>query len=427
MESATSVASTIYDDDLERLGQHTIEYCAVCNDVADGYHYGTLSCRGCNAFFRRAVTFNLQFVCRRGGNCVIDKNARCACRACRLKKCKLVGMDHNAVQPKKVPPKESTQRYLSESSYSSDINKSPTIAEAASVGSPESAFTPVSQLFSATDPLCTMLPSSSASVAPPPPQPTCLIVQQVEAYHEQRKRRRVLLCRTLEEMLSPLTEGQLKGPASLADLTNVYNVQMGQLFEWAEKLEEFRQITVPQDKVRLLKAFAMKYFLLDNVCHTVELNVSDRLVLANNTFLLPSEYITLNGNESPAEQRALSLLYGENCARIVDELIKAMLKLEINFGEILALRLIIFWNPGSIGLAPSTLEVVQRASGKAIKELHNWFDAAKLDHVQERLGNLLLLLSPMSQHTQFLCDVVSQVPGFGKMPEWDIFLSDLLR
>ncbi|VDK21077.1 unnamed protein product [Anisakis simplex] len=46
-----------------------------------------MSCRGCNAFFRRAITYGLAFTCRRDGNCRVDKNARCACRACRLKKC----------------------------------------------------------------------------------------------------------------------------------------------------------------------------------------------------------------------------------------------------------------------------------------------------------------------------------------------------
>uniref|UniRef100_A0AC34FCG5 Uncharacterized protein n=1 Tax=Panagrolaimus sp. ES5 TaxID=591445 RepID=A0AC34FCG5_9BILA len=418
-----------YDDDLERLGQQTVEYCAVCNDVADGYHYGVLSCRGCNAFFRRAVTFNLQFVCRRGETCIVDKNARCACRACRLKKCKQVGMDQSAVQPKKVPPKEPTKRYLSESSYSNEImTKSPKIAEAASdngvIGSPESAFTPVSHMLSGIDLYTT--PCSSTTIMGPS-SPACFLGSQVEIYHEQRKRRRVLLCRTLEEMLSPLTETKLKDFATVPDLIQVYNVQMGLMFEWAEKLEDFRSISIAQDKVRLLKTFAMKYFLLDNICHTVEMNVNDRIVFANNTFIQPHCYPPITDNEPIEWQQALGPLYGEHCLRMIEELVRPMLEMGITYGEILALRLIIFFNPGSIGLSQETIDIVQRASEKAIKELHNWFDAAKVEKVQTRLGNVLLLLSPISNHTQFLTDIVSTIPGFGQMPEWDIFLADLLR
>jgi len=339
-------------------------------------------------------------------------------------------MDRAAVQPKKVPIKEGPRRYLSESSYNSDLNKSPTIAEPASNGgiisSPESAFTPVSLLLVNNPPgnseHCNM-PSSSTSAGGVP----CFLAQQVEIYHEQRKRRRLLLCRTLEEMLTPTMESTLKGLTTINDLINVYNVQMGLMFEWAEKLEEFREIQSAQDKVKLLKHFSMKYYLLDNICHTVELNYGDRIILANNTYIQPNNYVPFIGTETLECQQAMNLLYGEHCIRMIDDLVRPMLEMGITYGEVLALRLIVFWNPGSIGLSPGTSQIVHKASEKAIKELHNWFDAAKIEKVQTRLGSVLLLLSPLSNYTQFLTELVNVIPGFGKMPEWDVFLSDLLR
>uniref|UniRef100_A0A1I7YB65 Nuclear receptor domain-containing protein n=1 Tax=Steinernema glaseri TaxID=37863 RepID=A0A1I7YB65_9BILA len=91
--------------------------CRVCSGVANGYHFGAMSCAACNAFFRRSIAEKRKYICRKDGDCEINPNARCFCRACRLKKCFLVGMDAKAVQPhrdvigkklKKRPPNESS-------------------------------------------------------------------------------------------------------------------------------------------------------------------------------------------------------------------------------------------------------------------------------------------------------------------------------
>ncbi|KHN85842.1 Nuclear hormone receptor family member nhr-71 [Toxocara canis] len=71
----------------------------ICGSPSNGYHFGALSCAACNAFFRRSVAESRKYFCRKDGECVIDQNARCFCRACRLKKCLEKGMDPNAVQP----------------------------------------------------------------------------------------------------------------------------------------------------------------------------------------------------------------------------------------------------------------------------------------------------------------------------------------
>uniref|UniRef100_A0A914WGE1 Uncharacterized protein n=1 Tax=Plectus sambesii TaxID=2011161 RepID=A0A914WGE1_9BILA len=73
--------------------------CLVCGDAASGVHYGVDSCNGCRTFFRRCVDKKLHFECRNNSSCPIDKSIRNACRACRLKKCLLVGMDVRCVQP----------------------------------------------------------------------------------------------------------------------------------------------------------------------------------------------------------------------------------------------------------------------------------------------------------------------------------------
>ncbi|KAI4499784.1 hypothetical protein M0802_005040 [Mischocyttarus mexicanus] len=67
--------------------------CKVCDEPAAGFHFGAFTCEGCKSFFGRTYN-NLGSIseCKNGGNCVINKKNRTSCKACRLKKCLMVGM-----------------------------------------------------------------------------------------------------------------------------------------------------------------------------------------------------------------------------------------------------------------------------------------------------------------------------------------------
>jgi hypothetical protein len=157
-------------------------------------------------------------------------------------------------------------------------------------------------------------------------------------------------------------ETRLRGPAVPEDFSSIYRVQMILMFEWAEKLDEFKSISNPHDKARLLRIFSMKYLLLDNIFHTIELNYTDRLVLVNNAYIKQDSPPQLSNIESMNMQKALAMMYGPSSTSILDDVVRPMIDMGITFGmclniqafylndclgEILALRLIIFWNPGS--------------------------------------------------------------------------------
>ncbi|KAI1718786.1 ligand-binding domain of nuclear hormone receptor domain-containing protein [Ditylenchus destructor] len=120
-------------------------------------------------------------------------------------------------------------------------------------------------------------------------------------------------------------------------------------------------------------------------------------------------------------------MYGDYSLKILDDIIRPLVAMNITFGEILALRLIIFWNPGSIGLCQETCNIIQKASERTIQELHIYFDENKMPELKTRLASVLVLLSPLAKHTQHLIDITSQIPNFGVLPEWDSFMNDLLR
>ncbi len=69
------------------------QLCRVCDEPAAGFHFGAFTCEGCKSFFGR--TCNNQSViqeCKNNYRCVINKKNRTACKACRLRKCLMVGM-----------------------------------------------------------------------------------------------------------------------------------------------------------------------------------------------------------------------------------------------------------------------------------------------------------------------------------------------
>ncbi|XP_034937450.1 protein embryonic gonad-like [Chelonus insularis] len=69
------------------------QQCKVCGEPAAGFHFGAFTCEGCKSFFGRTYN-NLGSIseCKNGGMCVINKKNRTACKACRLRKCLMVGM-----------------------------------------------------------------------------------------------------------------------------------------------------------------------------------------------------------------------------------------------------------------------------------------------------------------------------------------------
>ncbi|XP_055319181.1 zygotic gap protein knirps-like [Sitodiplosis mosellana] len=67
--------------------------CKVCGDPAAGYHFGAFTCEGCKSFFGRACNKSQSIPeCKKNNKCVINKNTRTTCKACRLTKCIQVGM-----------------------------------------------------------------------------------------------------------------------------------------------------------------------------------------------------------------------------------------------------------------------------------------------------------------------------------------------
>lgn len=93
-----AISSSTGNDPKKKKGSGVVgksieeELCRICGDRASGYHYNALSCEGCKGFFRRSITRGATYHCKYGGNCEMDMWMRRKCQACRLRRCREVGM-----------------------------------------------------------------------------------------------------------------------------------------------------------------------------------------------------------------------------------------------------------------------------------------------------------------------------------------------
>ncbi|CAP27001.2 Protein CBG06735 [Caenorhabditis briggsae] len=77
--------------------------CLVCRlSCRTHFHFGGASCTACASFFRRTVSLNIRYVCKRENDCISSPEVRSICRACRYDCCiNKAGMNRDLVQQRK--------------------------------------------------------------------------------------------------------------------------------------------------------------------------------------------------------------------------------------------------------------------------------------------------------------------------------------
>uniref|UniRef100_A0A0N5B6A3 Transcription factor HNF-4 homolog n=1 Tax=Strongyloides papillosus TaxID=174720 RepID=A0A0N5B6A3_STREA len=379
--------STIERDDIYRK----IEYCKICGDLADSYHYSVSSCRGCNAFFRRAINLNMTFVCRHGGNCLINKNTRCACRSCRFDKCIEAGMDPMAVQPRKDFNRDMNKH------GNENENESNMFFDNIQSKSPENDIDKKWGKETNNSINITNFTQAQMNVEdrPTSPSSTCqelsYFFDLIKKYPEDCERRRILCCDTVEEMLLP--NNYLPQPCFINDIISTYKIEMSLMFEWMTNVPGFSNIPSPKDKAKLIKEFSSKFYLLNILGNTIDLGLDDKVMLVNNRYILP-QICPIIDSQNMINNQLVNILYGKTCLDILVELIEPMKDMNIEIFEIIALRIIMFWNPGNIGLSKDCISYCQIYSESFIKHLDRWYELKGKDgsEISLRVAKIILLI-----------------------------------
>uniref|UniRef100_A0A914H2J2 Tubulin-specific chaperone E n=1 Tax=Globodera rostochiensis TaxID=31243 RepID=A0A914H2J2_GLORO len=426
-----------------------IGICAVCGDRADGHHYGVLSCRGCNAFFRRAVTFNLQFHCRREGHCDINKNARCACRACRLQKCQSVGMDRSAVQVRRemkdvLALGDAQQRRAGNSTEMLCLSPQQSVPPQFSTNSPVLGSARTLDLL----PVRSRLLGSVTTVSSPLAMHS--LDRLIEWYFCQRYRRQTMLCQKADEILRLIGGGgqamtggnsaaipSMECPrvATVDDICQVHRVETVLMFEWVVQLEEFALID-PADKIRLLRAFAPRYLLLDFLLHSLECHSVDRLLLPNGAALVgqlnhnnhnPFAYIGHidggGGGGVHDSDRTMEMLSMDGEA-MVRTLLIPLADAGVTFGELMALRLLLFWDCSVPLECVGSRDLVRQAAERTRSELAGWLEQYSV-RGEGKVDTLLAMTPTLCAFAAKFASICGTIGEFNIMPGLQ-FMADLL-
>ncbi|CAJ0603487.1 unnamed protein product [Cylicocyclus nassatus] len=71
--------------------------CQVCGSTGAQIHYRAVACGSCKIFFVRTIQGTSRYLCEKGSTCVVTKDNRNSCKACRFAKCLKANMTEQDV------------------------------------------------------------------------------------------------------------------------------------------------------------------------------------------------------------------------------------------------------------------------------------------------------------------------------------------
>ncbi|KAI6177136.1 Nuclear hormone receptor family member nhr-10 [Aphelenchoides bicaudatus] len=345
--------------------------------VQGKYHYGTPSCNGCKTFFRRTIMKNQNFNCQYGGNCIVDKTIRCACRACRFQKCLSVGMNREAIQQNRDPIgyTKRTRRYP-------PVNGAQP-ASVKSVSKPSNQF-----------------PNMSAGIDATPEQ----IAEDSMLESLMRVESQVNLVRNAEgvvhkslmiavtspsifdniEFLKQLnTVPQVMDalrPADGMDYQLWHERDWSIMIEWAKTIDVYANLSLT-NKLALLRHSAITHPSLIQCFYTPDKG-PDTVVFPNGAYF----------DRTPELNRPAG--FQRKKYKMLDNLLKPMRKMKIDINEFAAAKAIFFLNPDADDLSPDVRIDISNSRAKITNALYRYIvrkSGSNNEEAADRFGKLLLL------------------------------------
>ncbi|WKX98393.1 hypothetical protein Q1695_013799 [Nippostrongylus brasiliensis] len=391
--------------------------CTICNAPSSGYHFNAPSCSACAAFFRRTVTLRRHFLCAQQGSCKVHYEMRVICRACRYAKCIRMGMEREAVQPRR--DSNAGRRKITYAKRPSSTRPTWTDATGAAAMKEHSCFDiqlqfsdinvqlppqerrELSPYSSSISEESEPLPYNPGSSRETPENMLDILLREERLFNERRS---ILYCvkNTISKILSagnvndiPFSSNDLE-ELTYAGVRKDIRSQILATYEWIRGWNNFRSLSTSDKKV-LLRRCTLFHPIIDPCYLTVRLGLPNRFVMFNGMYVgIPADSEEGWRDETCISATLKKELYRPLLDRVLTDIVYPMQAIGISFTEYVVLKALVTFKGTLSGNISSSLKrclLAQIDQTLAALSTHYAGLGMAPDDVAERTGNVVLLIS----------------------------------